>query len=287
TLDTPTIHKQWRPILGDEISLVEPNDYVKLGVIIPNPRLTDIEKNGSIAELLPYIRQKVKMWGVGVLRAENIKTLIDKEAFKDNKDDSENDSEDDFEDDFENLNYEETINENKELQRKNQLSRFDCIASLLTSAECTVVQDIFQTLSQFPITFPLITPKLNEEKEFNVMLPLYTGPVIKWESSPGTITENRLFSDPFKLIVAIRIGKHSPGKSTILNRLMASDYIFSSKCDPGAKFGVPYMVSGSVEFTWLTQETCKMDLWNEVFKDYYQKEEKQKSYYLQIYTVMP
>ncbi|RIB27845.1 hypothetical protein C2G38_2028997 [Gigaspora rosea] len=128
-----TIHKQWRPILGDEISLVEPNDYVKLGDIIPNPRLTDIDKNGSIAELLPYIHQKIKKCGVGVLRAENIKTLIDKEAFKDNiKDDSENDSEDDFEDDFENLNYEETINKNKELQRKNQLSRFDCIASLLS-----------------------------------------------------------------------------------------------------------------------------------------------------------
>ncbi|CAG8577016.1 8640_t:CDS:2, partial [Gigaspora rosea] len=180
---------------GDEISLVEPNDYVKLGDIIPNPRLTDIDKNGSIAELLPYIHQKIKKCGVGVLRAENIKTLIDKEAFKDNiKDDSEND-----------------------------------------------IQDIFQTLSQFPITFPLITPKLNEEKVFNVMLPLYTGTVIKWESSPRTIIENSLFSDPFKLIVAIRIGKHSPGKSTILNRLMTSDYIFSSKCDPGANFGVPYM----------------------------------------------
>ncbi|CAG8727785.1 41003_t:CDS:1, partial [Gigaspora margarita] len=246
----------------DEISLIEPNDYVKLGVIISNPGLTDIEKNGSIAELLPYIRQKVKMWGVGVLRAENIKVLINKEVSKENiTDDSESDSEDDFED--------------EELQRKNQLSRFDCIASLLSSAECIVVQDIFQTLSQFPITFPLITPKLNEEKEFNVMLPLYTGPIIKWEPSPGLIIENRLFSDPFKLIVAIRIGKNSTGKSTILNRLMTPDFMFSSKCDPRANFGVPYMVSGSVEFTWLTQETCKMDLWNEVFKDYYQKEKKE------------
>lgn len=32
------------------------------------------------------------------------------------------------------------------------------------------------------------------------------------------------------------------------------------------------MINGSVEFTWLTQETCRASLWNDVFEDYYIRE---------------
>ena len=217
------------------------------------PKLLAQERNGSVAAVLPYIRQKVKMWGADVLRAENIKTLI----------------EDDDSDDNSNVDQMDVT----QGQKKNQLSR---IASLLASAECTVAQDIFRTLSQFPIAFPLVMPKLDEEKKFEVMLPLLTGPIIKWETQPGTIIENHLFNDPFKLIVAIRIGTLYPqGKSTILNQLMTSNFMFSSRSEPRAEHGTPYMISGSVEFTWLTQETCKVSLWNDVFEDYYKKGAKE------------
>ena len=45
-------------------------------------------------------------------------------------------------------------------------------------------------------------PDLNEDK-FKITLPLLTGPVIKWKMNPGTIIENHLFNDPFKLIIAV------------------------------------------------------------------------------------
>ncbi|RIA94620.1 hypothetical protein C1645_873356 [Glomus cerebriforme] len=170
------------------------------------------------------------MWGVDVLRVENIKNLIEDEEFSDDE-----------------FSTTEATDETQGL-KKNQLSRFDCIA-----------------------TFPLIMPDLNEAEKFKVTLPLLTGPVIKWETNPGTIIENHLFNDPFKLIVAIRIGTNPQGKSTILNQLMTSNSTFSSRSDPRAEYGIPHMIGGSVEFTWLTQETCRMSLWNDVLENYYKE----------------
>ncbi|CAI2196007.1 20400_t:CDS:1, partial [Funneliformis geosporum] len=253
------IHKQWHSILGEEIPLIEPYNYVKLNEIFPPPKLPVTGKNGTVIEVLPYIRQKVKMWGADVLRAENIKTLIEE-------------ADDVSDKEFSDV---ESMDEDQDFLQKNKLSRFDCIASLLASSECTVAQDIFQTLSQFPIAFPLIMPGLVDANNFKVLLPLLIGPVIKWETKPGTIIENHLFSDPFKMIVAVRIGASSPGKSSIINQLMTSDSMFSSSSEPRAEYGIPHMVSGSVEFTWLTQETCGVSLWNEVFKNYYKEGTKE------------
>ncbi len=102
------------------------------------------------------------MWGVDILRMENIKNLIE--------------DDDVFDKEFFNVR---SKDENEGFQKKNRLFRFDCMVSLLASAECTIVQDIFRTLSQFPITFPLIMPELNESNKFKMMLPLLIGPVIK------------------------------------------------------------------------------------------------------------
>ncbi|RHZ71348.1 hypothetical protein Glove_259g11 [Diversispora epigaea] len=256
---------KWHPILGESVPLIGPRHYVKLSKIIEAPQLSADEKNGSISLILPYIRQKVKMWGADVLLAENIRTLIKRGDGDDDDDDDDDDGDDDENDD-----------QGPQGQKKNQLSRFDCIASLLASAECTVVQDIFQTLSRFPIAFPLVIPELemNKAEKFRVMLPLFTGPVIKWETEPGTIIENHLFNSPFKMIVAIRIGTKIPGKSTILNQLMSSDSMFSSTTEPGEKYRIPHMISGSIEFTWLIQETCGVSLWKDVFKNFYEEKDE-------------
>ncbi|RHZ69637.1 hypothetical protein Glove_281g41 [Diversispora epigaea] len=239
------VNGKWHPILGESVPLIEPHHYVRFSKIIEAPQLSVGEKNGSISLVLPYIRQKVKMWGADVLLAENIKTLIERE--------------------------DENVDQDPKEQKKNQLSRFDCIASLLASAECTVIRDIFQTLSRFPIAFPLVIPELNEAEKFKVMLPLITGPVIKWKTKPGKIIENHLFNSSFKMIVAIRVGTNIPGKSTILNQLMSSDSMFSSSSDPGSEYGIPHMINGSIEFTWLIQETCGVGLWKDVFENFYNK----------------
>ncbi|CAG8740002.1 14328_t:CDS:1, partial [Ambispora leptoticha] len=58
-------------------------------------------------------------------------------------------------------------------------------------------------------------------------------------------------------------------KSSILNRLMATEHMFSSASEPGASRGTPHALSGSVELTWLIQETCSIGLWKSVMQPYY------------------
>ncbi|CAG8857020.1 7758_t:CDS:1, partial [Gigaspora margarita] len=170
----------------------------------------------NVAAVLPYILQKVKMWGVDILKAENFDNLI---------------------------NYCEENDESSD-DESNGVSRFDCIAALFASAECTVVQDIFQTMSQFPIALPLLIPELVKEKMYKVMLPLFTGAVIKWKTSNGEIVENHLFKDSFKMIVTVRVGTNRIGKSTIINQLLNSKYMFTSCSEPGAEYGTPHMING-------------------------------------------
>ncbi|CAG8536656.1 22870_t:CDS:2 [Cetraspora pellucida] len=249
------IDKKWHLILGEEMPLIEPQHYFILCKIIPQPKLLSHEIYVNVATVLPYIRQKVKMWGVDIFKAENFANLVNEEEDEESSDD-------------------ETKDENKKLIRKNRLSRFDCIATLFASAESTVVQDIIKTMSQFPIAFPLLMPTLDNAEKFKVMLPLYTGLAIKWNLSNGSVIENHLFEDSFKMIVAVRIGMNPQGKSTILNQLMASKYMFTSSSEPRADYGIPHMINGSVEFVWLTEETCGPDLWNSVFKRYYEEERK-------------
>ncbi|CAG8446402.1 16010_t:CDS:2 [Dentiscutata heterogama] len=231
-------------LINEELPLIEHKNYIKLGKIISPPKLSFNEIRKNVITILTYIQQKIKMWGVDILKAENFdKYLID---------------------------YDEEDEQFPDVE-SNRLSRFDYIAILFALAEFTVIQDIFQIISQFPIAFPLLIPKLDEEKKYKVMIPLLTGPVIKWKTINGTIIENHLFKDSFKMIVTVRIGSGPKGKSTIINQLMSSKDMFTSYSDPSAENGIPNMIRGSIEFVWLTEETCGDALWNLIFKNHYAK----------------
>ncbi|CAG8728830.1 6083_t:CDS:2 [Gigaspora margarita] len=277
------IHEKWHSIVGKELPLIEPQHYVKLGIVISPPKTLSAETHENVAAVLPYIRQKVKMWGVYILKAENFNDILieykdekdEKDKDKDDIDEEDKDEEDEDEESSDDEPSDSESNDkNQKTIKKNRLSRFDCIATLFASAECTVAQDIFRTISQFPIAFPLLIPELDKAGKYKVMLPLFTGPIIKWETSNG-IVENHLFKDPFKMIVAVRIGTSPKGKTTIINQLMSSNYMFTSCNEPGADYGIPHMVSGSIEFVWLTEETCGSGFWNNVIKNYYEKKEKE------------
>src|SRR5437762_3256987 len=92
------IHEQWHSILGEAIPVIEPYHHVKLSKIIEPPRLPASKRHRSIIAVLPYIRQKVKMWGADILKAENIKTLIEEEDFDDFDFDEDSDLMDEEED---------------------------------------------------------------------------------------------------------------------------------------------------------------------------------------------
>ncbi|KAF0554714.1 interferon-induced very large GTPase 1-like [Gigaspora margarita] len=270
------VHENWKSLMGERINIITSRDYLEVRKIIPIPNISENQLEFCMVKILPYIIQKVKMWGCSTLTASNISGLVKKskpEPLFVNQnpftDDPFSDESDPFGDKFDKSvkldkpsNY---FNENK-----NPLSRIDCIAGLLSTVECIVVQDILHTMAKFPMALPLVMPDFERKKQFKVMLPFLIGPTIKWETKPGTIIENHLFESPFRFLVAIRIGSNSKaGKSTILNQLMATEHMFSSICEPGASRGRPYTLSGTIEFTWLTQETCSNSLWKNVMEHYY------------------
>ncbi|CAN0125911.1 unnamed protein product [Lampetra fluviatilis] len=154
-------------------------------------------------------------------------------------------------------------------QNKASLSRLDCIVAVLSSADCTVVQEMLQIMTKFQMALPLVMPDLELAGKLKVMLPLLAGNTIKWEAQSGVIIENHLFLSPFRLILAVRLGSGPCGKSTILNQLMAVENMFSSCGEPGAQGGPPLTLAGTVEFTWLTQETCSASLWESVMQQFY------------------
>ncbi|CAG8778642.1 7420_t:CDS:1, partial [Ambispora leptoticha] len=164
-------------------------------------------------QVLPYLMQKVKMWGGHALTANNISALVVTKSanIKKKTGPSFGKSAPKFQ---QKSNNQLSLTTMALQSKKNSLSRIDCIVGLLTSADCIVAQDLIRIIAKFPIALPLVMPDIECEKGYKLMLPLITGPIIKWESKPGVIVENHLFRSPFKLLVAVRLGgnQKTPGK---------------------------------------------------------------------------
>lgn len=263
---TLKIHKKWRSIMGETLPVMTPTSFVKLHSITNSPVIDITKMEECVKRALPFIIQRLKMWGGNVLCAEKVSTLIQGEL-KAKAGSTRSGPR---------FSKKSVIVVDATTTPKKQnipFSRIDCISAIFCSACSTVSQDIVRIMSQFPMSLPLIMPDLEQESTYKVMLPALLGPTIKWESEPGVIVENHLFQSPFRMLVAVRLGTNSTGKSTILNQLMTTKNMFSSRSEPGAERGKPYSLHGSVEFTWLTQETCGTGLWL-VIEKYYRPHEK-------------
>jgi GTPase Era involved in 16S rRNA processing len=101
------------------------------------------------------------------------------------------------------------------------------------------------------------------------LIPWLKQPVITKEN----MIENHLFVDKFKMIVTLRLGESLPGnngKSTLLNAILKSKYMFSCLGEPKARVTKPLTLDGCVEFIYLTKETASEELWNPFLAKYYQ-----------------
>ncbi|XP_061434127.1 uncharacterized protein LOC133359660 [Lethenteron reissneri] len=256
------VREDWHSVFGKSLPMTTPFEYVIVRGIINQLDVSSEQISAIMNKALPYIMQTLKMWGGNILRADAICRLGQREtttvicrACK-------------------RPNFTANIANARNAwptrqQNKASLSRLDCIVALLSAADCTVVQEMLQIMTKFPMALPLVMPDLELAGKLKVMLPLLVGNTIKCESQSGVIAENHLFLSPFRLILAVRLGSSSCGKSTILNQLMAVENMFSSCGEPGAQGGPPLTLAGTVEFTWLTQETCSASLWESVMQQFY------------------
>jgi len=250
-------------LLGQPLYSVTQAEYYKICAIIKKPEVQDTQLTGFIGKILPYVLQRVKMRGCHVLQPSRLSALVRSQAVPASKPRRK--------DPFSTKS--STADRAEIIQYECPVSRLDCLTCLLGTVDRLVAKDLLAVMSQFPMAFPLIMRNIAEEGRYSLMTPLLRGIVVKWESESGKIIEHSLFNDPFKVLVAVRLGENSVGKSTILNQILAKEHTFSTRAEPGSQYGKPAMVDGSVEFIWLTQETCKDTLWNAVVSHYYRGEE--------------
>jgi len=132
-------------------------------------------------------------------------------------------------------------------------------------------------MTRFPISIPLVIhdveKSLNNNIYYKCIINLLAGPIIRWEYN-DRIIEHELFGDESKffLIAAVRLGKETEerrkGKSSVLNQLFSTKDMFSSILAPGASYGKPLSLDGSIELAWLTKETCSSSLWEKISANY-------------------
>ena len=249
-------------LLGGQTFNVTQTEYYRISAILPKPKVPETKLTGFIGKVLPYVLQRVKMRGCCILQSSRFSSLVHREvatASKPKKRDP--------------FSQKATLDKAEDKQYACPVSRLDCLTCLLHTADSVVARDLLLVMSQFPMAFPLIMRDIAEEGKYRLMTPLLRGVVVKWESGSGKLIEHSLFNNPFKLLVAVRLGQSDVGKSAILNQILAKEHTFSTRGEPGSKYGKPATVDGTVEFIWLTQETCKDILWESVVSQHYSAEQ--------------
>ncbi|OXA58772.1 uncharacterized protein LOC118434886 [Folsomia candida] len=241
--------------------------FLKVQKLLQQPRFSRNDKCEAITcQILPYILQKLKMWGVFVLEDGLLDQMLPncqkilptysggKKFLKAG--------------DVSKLNEPgpPAIQQQKSDWDSTTISKLDIFSSLVHLCDPLVLQDIVRTLTFFPVALPFIMPQLNfsldeepSNRGFTSLKFILQEGSIKWETKSGSMVQNKLFVDPYKMIVAIRIGTSSgreSGKSTILNQLFNQRDIFASKSNAGSAHGPPKCLAGSAELIALTKETC-------------------------------
>jgi len=244
-------------LLGEQTFNISQMDYYRISAILPEPKVHETKLEGFIGKILPYVLQRVKMRGYCKLQPSRLSALVIQVVPDERHERSDPFSPKSAADKAESKEYACPV------------SRLDCITCLLGSVDSIVARELLLVMSQFPMAFPLIMRNIANEGKYSLMTSLLRGIVVKWESGSGKIIEHSLFNDPFKLLVAVRLGQREVGKSAILNQILAKEHTFSTKGEPGSEYGKPATVDGSVEFIWLTQETCKDNLWKSVVSQHY------------------
>jgi len=248
-------------LLGGQTFHITQTEYYKIGQILPKPEVDETQLAGFVAKILPYILQRAKMRGCCVLQPSRISALVRSQKVATSAP-RRNDP----------FSARRTPVKVESKQYSCPVSRLDCLTCLLSAVDSIVARDLLHVMSQFPMAFPLIMRNITDERKYSLTTPLLRGVVIKWESGNGKIVEHSLFNDPFKLLVAVRLGDNNIGKSAILNQLLAKEHTFSTKGEPGSHYGKPATVDGTVEFIWLTQETCKDTLWKPFISQHYSED---------------
>jgi hypothetical protein len=147
-------------LLGDEQCHVSSGDYYKICPIADRSQLSCKPTSvGLVCQLLPYLIQRVKMRGCRVLQADRLKEIITNEPHKS-----------------------QVLAGGKSRIRGSPVARIDCISCMMCMVDPTVACDLLNTMSQFPMSLPLVIRNIRANS-IDVLHSLLKGIVVKWDAA--------------------------------------------------------------------------------------------------------
>jgi len=162
------IQQHMKSVFGDSNRLVDLKEFVKLNAIIEKPTLTSVDSQQTVANVIPYIMQKIKMWGCSAITADNISSLLSSEPNTDSY--SEQTSAPKNRPRFGKKVKESSpqTSRDKTTEQRAPFSRLDTIVGLLNSVDAIVGQDLLNIIAKFPYAMPLIINQLSDQDSFKV-----------------------------------------------------------------------------------------------------------------------
>jgi hypothetical protein len=162
------IHEKLIAVFGDSKKFIDSKEFVRLSSIIEKPNFKSTELSSSVAKAMPYIIQRIKMWGCQALTADNISSLISSEENTDKKIKVINLPTNKPRFGKKTTSSSTQLSENDDKQIKIPLSRLDIIVGVINSVEAVVAQDLLNIIAKFPLALPLIIKELHDQHSFMV-----------------------------------------------------------------------------------------------------------------------
>ncbi len=160
------LHEKFKKFHGDSLKIISISELNHLNSIEEKPNLSDNTIDRNVVKVLPYIIQKIKMWGCNALTADNISGLICNEIYSD--DSVEADLSSAIRYSFIKPTSSPIATKSLAKTLKPYLSRIDTIVEIINSIDSIVAQDLLAIMSKFPFSLPLIVPELDNENSFKV-----------------------------------------------------------------------------------------------------------------------
>jgi hypothetical protein len=164
------VHEKFKHVYGERFNLMNSSEFNCLSMILDKPVLPDVMIDQIVVRILPYIIQKLKMWGCNALTADNISSLIRTQQ-------SANVTLKDISNPDNRLSFRKKASDSlvlkaKSIQkdRKISISRIDTIVGIMNFVDPIVGQDILTIMTKFPMSLPLIIRELHEENSFKVII---------------------------------------------------------------------------------------------------------------------
>jgi hypothetical protein len=153
-------------VFGDRPNIISSKDFNRLNRIIQRPLLSGDNLKQTVIQVMPYIMQKIKMWGCSALTADSISLLM-----------ADRSNDNPIKPVTKRPKFGGKPQTNKEIPEQNMktedkvpLSRIDTIVGLLNNVNPIVGQDVLNIMAKFPLAIPLIIRSIHEKDKYKVCL---------------------------------------------------------------------------------------------------------------------